>query len=147
MYELQYVLLFHTSLTSAILRLGFPGCNPRPPIEKRPKVTFVEIYLEFYFSSIHWLKNAKNSHDNYDFRKVFMKVKESHLLQISSCLRTVLPIRLSTFFDSPHPSLVIKQFGGTPSFNLLANRHPDQNLAASLEFFGAPRLRTTALHY
>ena len=55
------------------------------------------------------------------------------------------------FFDSRHPSLFIKQFGGTPNYNLLVNRCQVQKLSAPLEFFTAPkgsavpRLRTTGL--
>ena len=51
----------------------------------------------------------------------------------------------STFFDSRHPYLVFQQFGGTPNYNLLVNKGQDQKLAAPLELFAAPRLRTTDL--
>ena len=57
----------------------------------------------------------------------------------------------STFFDSRHPFLVIKHYDGTPSYKLLVNGHKNQNLAAPLELFGAPksatapRLRTTGV--
>ena len=51
----------------------------------------------------------------------------------------------STIFDSRHPFLVIKQFGGTPSYNLIVHRHQIQNLVAPIELLVAPRLRTTAV--
>ena len=57
----------------------------------------------------------------------------------------------STFFDLRHPSLATEQFGVTPGFNLLLNKHQIQKLAAPLELFtspkgvAAPRLRTTVL--
>ena len=57
----------------------------------------------------------------------------------------------STFFDSRHPSFVVEQFGGTPSFNLPVDRPEIHKLAAPLMFFMAPKgfaaplLRTTAL--
>ena len=54
-------------------------------------------------------------------------------------------------FDSRHPSVLIEQLGGTPSYNLPSNRRKKLKLAAPLQFFtaskgsAAPRLRTTAL--
>ena len=59
----------------------------------------------------------------------------------------------STFFDSRHPSFVLEQFGGTPSFNLPVNRHQVHKLVAPLVLFTAPkgslapRLRTTGLDF
>ena len=52
----------------------------------------------------------------------------------------------STFFESRHLTLVIKQFGGTTSHNLLVNGHQVQNLEAPLKLYGASWLSTTALH-
>ena len=50
----------------------------------------------------------------------------------------------STFFDSRHPSLVIKQYDGTPSYKLLVIGHQIQNLAAPLElFWGTQECRCT----
>jgi len=44
----------------------------------------------------------------------------------------------STFFDSRHPLLAFKQFGGTPTSNLLVNTSQFRKLAAPIEFSKAP---------
>ena len=44
---------------------------------------------------------------------------------------------ISTFMDLRHPSLVIKQYGGTPSFNFLVHIDQVQNLADYSSAFGA----------
>ena len=53
-----------------------------------------------------------------------------------------------TLFDSQHPSFLIEQFGGTPSYNILVNKCQVYKLSVPLRFsrytvFAAPRLRTT----
>ena len=45
----------------------------------------------------------------------------------------------STFFYSRHPSLVIEQFGGTLSQNVLVTRRQDQKFAAPLELSTATK--------
>ena len=59
----------------------------------------------------------------------------------------------STFFDSQYPSFVIKQFGGTPSYNLSVASSQIHKQAAPLDLFiapkrsTAPRLRSTGLQH
>ena len=68
-------------------------------------------------------------------------------------ITSVYPSVSQPFFHSRHPSIVLQQFGGTPSYNLLVNMCQFQNLVAPLELFtapkgaAAPRLRTTGLDH